>query len=167
MRSKEYFIEKLGLIKHPEGGWYKEVYRSGETVKAGHLPSRYSGDRCFGTSIYFLLDSDDFSAFHKIKSDEIWHFYSGSPLNIYYFDSSGKFNEVVLGDNPENNECMQFVIPGGCWFGAKVKDINSFSLAGCTVAPGFDFEDFELGKREKLISIYPDSKKIICELTRS
>lgn len=162
----EYYIKFLGLQKHPEGGWFKEVYRSKEEIAAEHLPGRYSGSRHHSTSIYFLLTSDSFSAFHRIRSDELWHFYEGSPVTVYMIDVVGKFSEITLGRNIEAGEVYQCVIPKGVWFGAKVNAVDSFCLVGCTVAPGFHFDDFELASRDKLTGEYPQHKVIIEELTR-
>ena len=166
MKTAEYYIKKLGLEKHPEGGWFKEVYRSDEEIAVEHLPERFSGSRHHSTSIYFMLTSDTFSAFHRIKSDELWHFYDGSPVKVYMIDSSGNYSEVILGRNIENGEALQCVIPHGVWFGAKVNSHDSFCLVGCTVAPGFHFDDFELGKREELLSIFPEHKETIKKLTK-
>lgn len=165
MKTAEYYIKKLGLQKHPEGGWFKEVYRSTEKIAGEHLPGRYSGSRHHSTSIYFLLTSDTFSAFHRIKSDELWHFYEGSPVTIYMIDDAGNYSEITLGGNIESGEVLQCVIPHGVWFGAKVKSADSFCLVGCTVAPGFHFDDFELGKRDELLKLFPQHKKIIEKLT--
>ena len=164
--AAEYYIKKLGLQKHPEGGWFKEVYRSSEEISGEHLPERFSGKRHHSTSIYFLLSSDTFSAFHRIKSDELWHFYEGSPVTIYMISGEGIYSEAVLGKKIENGEALQCVIPHGVWFGAKVNEPDSFCLVGCTVAPGFHFDDFELGSRIDLIEKYPEHNKIITLLTR-
>lgn len=162
----EYYIKKLGLEKHPEGGWFTEVYRSDEEIAGEHLPERYSGSRHHSTSIYFLLRSDTFSAFHRIKSDELWHFYEGSPVTIYMIDEKGNYSKVTLGRNIENGEVLQCVIPHGVWFGANVNSADSFCLVGCTVAPGFHFDDFELGEREEMLRMFPEHKEIIQMLTR-
>lgn len=167
MKNAEYYIKKLGLQKHPEGGWFKEIYRSDEKIKNEHLPERYSGSRHHSTSIYFLLTSDTFSAFHRIKSDELWHFYNGSPLTVYMIDEAGNYSEIILGSNLDAGEVYQCIIPKGVWFGAKVNAPDSFCLVGCTVAPGFHFDDFELGKREALISKFPESAELITLLTRN
>lgn len=166
MNNAEYWIEKLCLTKHPEGGWFKEVYRSSEEIKEEHLPERYSGGRNHSTSIYFLLTSDTFSAFHKIKSDELWHFYTGSAVTVYMIDENGTYSEVNLGSNHEACEVFQCVMPRGVWFGAKVNQADSFSLVGCTVAPGFHFDDFELAKRDEMVKQFPQHKEIIEKLTR-
>lgn len=164
--AAEYYIKKLGLEKHPEGGWFREVYRSSEEISGEHLPERFSGKRHHSTSIYFLLSSDTFSAFHRIKSDELWHFYEGSPVTIYMISGEGIYSEAVLGRNIENGEVLQCVIPHGVWFGAKVSEPDSFCLVGCTVAPGFHFDDFELGERTELLRKFPEQKELIHELTR-
>ena len=166
MITADYYIKKLGLQKHPEGGWFKEVYRSSEEISGEQLPERFSGKRHHSTSIYFLLSSDTFSAFHRIKSDELWHFYEGSPVTIYMISSEGIYSEITLGRDIESGEVLQCVIPHGVWFGAKVSSADSFCLVGCTVAPGFHVDDFELGKREKLLQMFPQHTKIVNELTR-
>jgi predicted cupin superfamily sugar epimerase len=165
-KSAKYWIKKLELTEHPEGGYFKEAYRDDEVIKNDHLPSRFKSDRNYSTAIYYLLDGNNFSAFHKIKSDEIWHFYAGSSLIIYLFDKDGNLKEFILGNNPEKDEHLMAVIPKESWFAAKVIDNNSFSLIGCTVAPGFHFDDFELGNRENLIRQYPEHSSLIIELTR-
>ena len=166
MKKAEYYINKLGLEKHPEGGWFKEVYRSAEEIVKEYLPERFSGSRHHSTSIYFLLTSDTFSAFHRIKSDELWHFYEGSSVTIYMIDDAGNFSEVSLGRDIENGELLQYAVPHGVWFGAKVNSADSFCLVGCTVAPGFHFDDFELGEMAELLKMYPQHKEIIEKLTR-
>ncbi|PIP77618.1 MAG: hypothetical protein COW85_08140 [Ignavibacteria bacterium CG22_combo_CG10-13_8_21_14_all_37_15] len=161
MMNARYWISKLNLIKHPEGGYYAEVYRSEEVMTLGALPDRYSGERNVSTSIYFLLDKVDVSHFHKLQSDEIWHFYYGSSLTIHLIDGAGNYSAQKLGRNLEVGEVLQFVIPRLTWFAAEVNDKKSFSLIGCTVAPGFDFADFELAKREELVLQFSALKKII------
>ncbi|MEJ2054580.1 MAG: cupin domain-containing protein [Calditrichaceae bacterium] len=161
-----YWIRKLNLQKHPEGGYFRESYRSSGIISAGHLPGKYNGDRNYSTSIYFLLTSDDFSAFHRLKSDEIWHFYYGSSLTLYRIDSEGMLFKTKMGSNLENAELFQAHIKAGQWFGAKVNEEESFTLVGCTVAPGFDFSDFELGSRKELIKLYPRHREVIELLTR-
>jgi uncharacterized protein len=165
MNTAEYWIEKLNLQKHPEGGYFSETYRNNESIKKEHLPERYNGDKCFSTLIYYLLKENDLSHFHRLKSDEIWHFYSGSPLIVHLIDENGNYKSVLLGSNIETGEMFQFVIPRNTWFGAEVKDKSSFSLIGCTVSPGFDFDDFELGKKRDLSDKYPRYINIINYLT--
>ncbi|NOX18686.1 MAG: cupin domain-containing protein [Chlorobi bacterium] len=170
--TSEDWRKKLGLTPHPEGGFYKEVYRSDETIKPDALPERYGGERNFSTSIYYLLNENDFSAFHRLKSDEIWHFYYGNPLILYIFyppSIDGKiFEQKLLGAEIENGTEPQILIPRGSIFAACVsgEDKNGYSLIGCTVAPGFDFADFEICKRKRMIEIYPEYKGLIKSLTR-
>ncbi len=165
-KTAKYWIEKLNLTKHPEGGYFKEIYRSDEIIKKQHLPLRFSGDRSFSTSIYYLLDKNDFSAFHKIKSDEQWHFYAGTSLSIFVISPSGDVETIVLGNDPDKGERLTAIIKKNYWFAAKPNDKNSYSLVGCTVAPGFDFNDFILGKREDLVKEFPQHSKIIVAMTR-
>lgn len=165
MKDSAYWIDKLQLEKHPEGGFYRETYRSGESLNENCLPDRFHGERSFSTAIYFLLRGDEISALHRIRSDEIWHFYTGSSLAIYRIDGSGDLSRIILGTDYDRGEVFQAVIRAGCWFGAAVKVQASFSLVGCTVAPGFDYSDFELGKREELIAVYPQHRSIIERLS--
>jgi uncharacterized protein len=162
MHTAEYWVNHLNLLAHPEGGFYKETYRSRE--KTNGFPDRFSGERNFSTAIYFLLRSQDRSLFHRIKSDELWHFHDGSALTIYVLDRNG-LTQKKLGSNPEKGESLQVVIPANCWFGAKVNTPDNFTLSGCTVAPGFDFQDFELAKRSELLKEFPEEKGIILTLT--
>lgn len=161
MLTKEYWIQKLGLSEHPEGGYFKEVYRSQELISKRCLPQRYTSYRPFSTSIYFLLTHERHSAFHRIKSDEIWHFYSGSPLSVYILHPTGKLFVKALGPDASDGQSFQFAIPRGCWFAAEVAERNGYTLCGCTVAPGFDFEDFELAEKEKLLQWYPNHRNLI------
>ena|SRR5882762_434996 len=165
MKPAEYWIDHLHLQPHPEGGFYRETYRSGETIPQTGLPARFPGPRSFSTAIYFLLRSQDRSLFHRIKSDELWHWHAGSTLSIYVLDRQG-VTVHQLGDNPEKEESLQLTIPANCWFGAKLNQENSYVLASCTVAPGFDFQDFELAVKEELIKQYPSHREVIDLLTR-
>ena len=166
MKNAQYWIDHLDLQKHPEGGFFKEVYRSDEIVPGAHLPERYQSDRCFSTAIYFLITAGDHSKFHKIKSDELWHFYEGDPLDLYLLnDTSGEVNRFRMGRDPENGQQMQLAIPKNRWFGAKLAVSRGYSLVGCTVAPGFDFADFEMAGRQELITTFPQHQKIINMLT--
>ncbi len=163
MNSLNALIDRLQLQPHPEGGYYRETYRS-----AGSINNQFSaqGDRSFSTAIYFLLTSSNFSAFHRIKSDEVWHYYTGSPLYVHVIDKAGRYHRHSVGINIEKGEVPQLVVKAGDWFGSSVVDENSYSLVGCTVAPGFDFRDFEMAKREKLLERYPEHAEIIRALTR-
>jgi uncharacterized protein len=164
MVPAEYWINHLQLAKHPEGGFYKETYRASEKIPAKSLPTRFSGDRNFSTSIYFLLRSQDRSMFHKIKSDELWHYHAGSGLTIYILDK-GELITRMLGPDLQKGESLHVVIPANVWFGAKVEQPNSYTLSGCTVAPGFDFADFELADQNQLLFQFPRQEEIIRKLT--
>lgn len=159
-------IEKLSLQPHPEGGYFNEVYRSADEIKAEGLPERYNSNRTAGTSIYYLLEGKDFSAFHKLKSDETWHFYLGSLVILHLISEEGKYSKIYLGNNILEGENLQFTIPHGTLFAAEVKDKTSYSLVGCAVSPGFDFEDFEMLDREKLLLNFPQHKEVIEKFTR-
>lgn len=165
LEKVKYYIDRLQLLPHPEGGYYKEVYRAGEMILAENLPGSYSGDRNISTSIYFLLKGRDFSAFHRLKSDELWHFYDGAALKISFIDDEGNFKEILLGKNLEAGEVFQTVIKKNFWFAAELVDQSSFALVGCTVSPGFDFQDFEMADCSDLITRFPvhsDKIKRLC-----
>ncbi|MFO7982431.1 MAG: cupin domain-containing protein [Desulfuromonadales bacterium] len=167
MKMPTDYIQALDLQPHPEGGWFRETYRAGEDISEQGLPSRYEGSRPMATGIYFLLTSDTFSALHRLKSDEQWHFYAGDPLTVHIFEPEGEYRIVRLGDDPDRNESFQAVVPAGCWFGATVDGgADAFALVGCTVAPGFDFEDFEMGRCDELVPRYPRHRALIERLTR-
>jgi predicted cupin superfamily sugar epimerase len=157
------WITRLGLIRHPEGGWYRETYRSRESIARAHLPARFDGDRAFSTAIYYLLESGDFSALHRIRQDEVWHSYDGSPLTLHLISPEGEYSTIALG---RESGTPQAVTPAGWLFAATVDDADSFSLAGCTVAPGFEFADFEMPSREELCRAYPRHRELIARLTR-
>ena len=150
---------------HPEGGYFKEVYRSNEKIAPEALPERYKSDRNFGTSIYYLLKSGESSKLHRLKSDEIWHFYYGSPIAIHIIHPNSDYQRIVLGSDIDKGEFLQYTIKAGCWFGAAPLDENSYSLVGCNVFPGFDFDDFEMGKRDELLDKFPEHSDIIHKLT--
>jgi len=165
MINVDYWINHLNLLPHPEGGYYKEMYRSSGMISSSSLPGGFDGDRHFSTAIYFLLRSEDRSVFHRIKSDELWHFYQGSTLLIYVLQEN-ELKILKLGSDLEKGESLQVMIPANCWFGAHVEQQNSFALCGCTVAPGFDFRDFEMADRKELLKKYPGFEKEIIRLTR-
>ena len=167
MFTPQQIIDKYQLQQHPEGGWYKESYKSEELIAHSALPKRFGGDRHFSTAIYFLLESGNFSAFHRIKSDECWHFYMGGPLIIYILDPNGQYKEVALGADLEKGEVFQYVVPANSWFASRPAQNSQYSFVGCTVSPGFDFEDFELTDAEPLIIQYPQYADLIRSLTRS
>lgn len=159
-------VQKFDLLPHPEGGFYKEVYRSQGVIAQSQLGHQFSGDRNYCTSIYFLLTSANFSGFHRIKQDEVWHFYQGSPLQIHVIHPNGNYELHRIGFDLAQNLTPQFVVPAGAWFASCVENKNDFSLVGCTVAPGFDFDDFELAKKNDLIAEFPQHANIITQLTK-
>lgn len=159
-------IQQYNLQPHPEGGWYKETYKSDEYISGSTLPERFGGSRVFSTAIYFLLEQGNFSAFHRIKSDECWHFYAGDPLVVYVMQLNGRLDIIHLGNDIEKGQVFQFVVPANCWFASRPAPGSTFCFVGCTVAPGFDFTDFELAKASSLTALFPQQKVIIEELCR-
>jgi len=159
------WIKYLQLTKHIEGGWYNEVYRSSLLLDKEKLPPAFPAQRNICTHIYFLLQKNGFSAFHRIHSDELWHFYDGDPLIVYEIDPTGKLIEHLLGNAIEKGESLFCVIKAGNWFASKVKDGGEYGLAGCTVSPGFDFEDFELANKKALSDVYPQHAELINTLS--
>jgi predicted cupin superfamily sugar epimerase len=166
MNDASEWIQALQLERHLAGGWIREVYRAQETIPRQSLPSRFSGDRSFSTAIYFLLRGTDFEALHRLKQDEIWHAYDGAALTIHMIDPAGSYSTVTLGRNVQAGEAPLAVIKAGWLFGATVNDPRSYALVGCTVAPGFDFADFEMPSRTELLEQYPQHRQIIEQLTR-
>jgi len=166
MNTVEQLIKQYSLQPHPEGGWYKETYKSKESIPSNALPGRFTGDRTFSTAIYFLLEAGNFSAFHRIKSDECWHFYTGDPLLVYVIFSSEKLEIIELGSGFSRGELFQYVVPANCWFASRPAPGSSFSFVGCTVSPGFEFDDFELANAGELSKIYPKHTNIINQLCR-
>ncbi len=161
-----FFINHLKLQPHPEGGYFKETYRADEIVAADSLPARFTGSRSFSTAIYYLLQQGDYSAFHRIKSDECWHFYAGDTLLIHIIENNGSYSCIQLGANIEAGETFQFVVPASTWFAAEPARESEFALAGCTVAPGFDFQDFEMTDKQSLSFQFPQHVSIIERLCR-
>jgi uncharacterized protein len=159
-------VKRLELKPHPEGGYYRETYRSSDTIPVTALASRYNGARSVSTSIYYMLDTNTFSAMHRVKSDEVYHFYSGDPLELLLLYPDGKTEVVIIGSDIAAGHYPQFVIPRDCWQGSRVRPGGSYSLIGATVAPGFDFADFEIGKRADLVAQYPAQSDLISALTR-
>lgn len=164
--SASALIQHLQLLPHPEGGYYKESYRSNESIAAAALPDRFTGDRSVCTAIYFLLEAGHFSALHRIASDECWHFYAGDPLWVHVIRPDGIWETIVLGNDPGAGQLFQFVVPAGCWFGSEPAPGSAFSLVGCTVAPGFDFADFEMANAASLIARFPQHEPMIRQLCR-
>lgn len=162
-KGAQYWIERLHLEPHPEGGYYRQTYKS--ELEIDRLPG-FGGPRAAATAIYFLLEGRHFSAFHSLRSDEMWHFYAGSPLVVYVIDPAGEYSSILLGCDPDAGQLFQAVVKAGCWFASHVADWKGWALVGCTVAPGFDFADFELARREELIAKYPQHREVIRKLTR-
>ncbi len=166
LKTPEFWVKHYEMLPHPEGGYYKEIYRSTETINSIGLPSQYCGDRCFATSIYFLLEKNDYSSFHKVLSDEIWNYHDGGTLILKYIDSEGEIITQKLGNNPDNDEKFQVIIPANHWFCAYPENHEIYTLSGCYVAPGFDFADFELAKKLDLLINYPQHAELIQKYTR-
>lgn len=164
MQRVHQIIQQYNLQPHPEGGWYTQTYKSNEQVAADALPNRFGANRAFSTAIYFLLERGNFSAFHRIKSDECWHFYAGDRLNIYIIDETGELQIISLGSDAD--ETFQYVVPANCWFASRPATGSEYCFVGCTVSPGFEFDDFELANRNELSAMYPQHKEIIRELCR-
>lgn len=148
-----------GLREHPEGGFFAETYRAGGAV------STPSGDRAFSTAICFLLKRGEVSRLHRLKSDEVWHFYAGGPLTVAEIAPDGAVRTTTLGRGLSSGHKFQHVVPAGTWFGAYPEPGSEFSFAGCTVAPGFDFADFELARRAELLERFPQAAGLIERLT--
>lgn len=162
--TADYWIEKLELQPHPEGGFYKEIHRSKVILERQALPSRFRGDRVASTSIYFLLKGNNFSAFHRIRSEEGWHYYAGNTsLTVHELKTNGIYTQHKLGADFENGEQFFSMIEAESWFATEPNDKSeeSYALVGCTVAPGFHFDDFELAEANSLRRIYKSHRELI------
>lgn len=164
--TAQQWMDVLHLVGHPEGGFYREVYRAGEGIARAHLPARFPSDRVFCTAIYYLLVGRDFSALHRIRQDEVWHHYDGASLTVHVIDGQGSYSALLLGKDAAAGERPIVVVPAGCLFGATVNDPASFALVGCTVAPGFEMDDFQLSDRQEVMDLYPQHRAVIERLTR-
>jgi predicted cupin superfamily sugar epimerase len=163
MANKDQLIKTFSLLPHPEGGYYKETYRSAEVIET---PStQFPHQRNYSTAIYFLIEKNNFSALHRIKSDEIWHFYDGDALEVIEIDLKGNLIRTQVGRDIQNGQTFQYTVKAGHWFGSRVLKGGKFSFVGCTVSPGFDFRDFEMAGREELCKQFPQHKTVIGELT--
>ena len=156
------WIERLALEPHPEGGWFREVYRSHERIVQDALPERFDGARAFSTAIYFLLQAGEVSRLHRIQQDELWHFYDGDPLRLHRIRPDGEHIEQVVGRTAD--AFPMAAVPAGDFFGAEVIG-EGYSLVGCTVAPGFDFADFEMPSRDELYQQFQQHGALIQRLT--
>lgn len=159
-------VRQLQLSPHPEGGYYKEVYRSHASIPATALPEIFGGSRQCSTSIYYLLEHGDYSGFHRIKSDELWHFYAGGALLVHCLHTKLGYTCLRLGGNLSAGEAFQQVVPAGTWFASEPAPQTDFALCGCTVAPGFDFQDFEMAERDRLLQQFPMQGELIHRLCR-
>ncbi len=164
--SKEELVQLLDLKPHPEGGFYKETYRSEYSIPNEALAGNHEGDRSYGTGIYFMLTSDTFSAFHRIEQDELWFFHQGASIELHMISPDGNHSKHLIGNDIANGEQPQLLVPATYWFAAKVINEGDFALVSCTVSPGFDFRDFVLPSREELTAEYPQHKEIIAQFTR-
>lgn len=160
------WIDRLQLNQHIEGGWYKETYRSSLLLDQSTLPAAFTDHRNACTHIYFLLEQGNFSAFHRIQSDELWHFYAGDGLIIYEIDQQGILKEHLLGNDPDKKQSLFTFIKAGNWFASKPAVGSTYALVGCTVSPGFDFNDFELADKKQLIQTFPQHAELIEPLCR-
>lgn len=158
-RPAQYWIDHLKLQPHPEGGFYKETYRSKESVPAGIVLRDSPGPRSFSTAIYFLLRAQDKSLFHRIKSDELWHYHAGDCLSIYILTKDGLITHA-LGKDIDEGQQLQVTVPANHWFGASL-DRGAYTLSSCTVSPGFDFQDFEMAQRSSLLNEFPEQETLI------
>jgi len=158
----EDLVKRLGLAPHPEGGFYRETWRSPATVQ-GHP----GGARAASTAIYFLLPAGTFSAFHRVSSDEVWHHYDGDPVDLHLLDAVAGSHEIVsLGRDIAGGQLPQHVVPAGVWQAAMPRG-ERFALCGCTVAPGFEFNDFEMPGRAELLARFPHHADVVTRLTRT
>jgi predicted cupin superfamily sugar epimerase len=167
MLTADELIALLDLKPLPlEGGYYRETYRSADVLPAAALPARYGTDKSAGTAIYYLLTSDTFSALHRLPTDEVYHFYLGDPVEMLQLWPDGSGRVVTLGQDVRAGQLLQAVVPRGVWQGSRLRAGGTFALLGTTMAPGFDFADFEAGERRKLVARYPDHAPLIQVLAK-
>lgn len=166
MRKADFWIDRLQLQEHPEGGYYRETYRSpGSCDFSGTSP--FSGSRSWATVIYYLLGTGERSRLHRICSDEHWFFHDGSPLTVHMFPENAEPSAFTLGLSYEDGHLLQGTVPAGCWFGATVENPaeTGYSLVSCVVAPGFEFRDLSFAQSEDLLRKFPKHRRIIEILT--
>ena len=157
----------LGLVPHPvEGGYFAETYRSADHIPASALPSHYGAPRAASTAIYYLLTPDTFSAMHRLASDEIFHFYLGDPVEMLHLHPGGTHQITVMGPDLEAGQRPQVLVPRDTWQGARLIPGGRYALLGTTVAPGFDYTDYETASRATLLATHPTAKPLILALTR-
>ncbi|WP_206998338.1 cupin domain-containing protein [Trinickia mobilis] len=178
--AKHHLIERFGLIPHPEGGHYRETHRDPARVARitgtsdGERSGATDASRCASTCIYYMLCDGAYSAWHRIRSDEVWHFYAGDPLDVHVLDAAGQLVTHRLGNALVRDDAVfQAVVPAGCWFAAQCPALADqadlagaagFALVGCTVAPGFEFSEFELADAEALAAAHPSHAELIRRL---
>jgi predicted cupin superfamily sugar epimerase len=168
MPTAEELIQHFQLQPHPkEGGYFRETYRAAESFSSGVLPSRYTGARSASTAIYYLLTPNTCSALHRLQTDEIFHFYLGDPVRMLQLHPDGSSNTTELGPDVFASQELQVVVPRGVWQGSLLEPGGAFALLGCTVAPGFDYIDYEGGERQTLLKQYPSAADLIRRLTPS
>ena len=165
--TSEELIVFLDLQPLPkEGGYYRETYRSADRCSLSSLPDRFPGGKSVSTCIYYLLTADDFSAFHRLPSDELYHFYLGDPVELMLLHPDGTVTTTILGQEIAQGELLQVLVPAGVWQALSLQSGGQYALMGCTVAPGFDFSDYEHGDWEQLLRQYPAQHAVIMRLTR-
>ena len=169
MPTAKEIIDALGLRPHPiEGGFFRETYRSAGAIPAAALPEGYRSatGRSFGTAIYYLLTPETFSELHRLPTEEVFHLYLGGPLRMLQLLPDGQGREVVIGADIRAGQQPQVVVPPGVWQGSRLEPGVAFALLGATMAPGFDYDDYQQGRRGDLMARYPEYAEMIRELTR-
>ncbi len=159
-------IHDLDLEPHPEGGYFKRQIYSEEFILKDALPERYGYSRHLYSSIYYLLGPGDFSAFHRLKSDEIWHFFEGDCLIVHFLNADGSYTQHKMGSNIAHGEVFQLLIPHGTWFAAQPDNVTGYTLIGCTVIPAFEYEDFEIGDFGDLSTLFPQHTELVRRFCR-
>ncbi len=157
----EHWIRELGLAPHPEGGWFRETFRSPERLPAAALPARFKGDRALSTSILYLLAAGQRSHFHRLHAEEVWSHHAGGAMHVHVLEAGTVRTQVVGGGRP------QAVVTHGKWFAAEVAPGEPFALVGCSVSPGFEYDDFELASRDALLLEYPAQRELVLRFTRT
>lgn len=159
------FINRFSMQPHPEGGYYTSTYQASLLIPQHSLPNSFKGNRPVSSAIFYLLEHGDFSSFHRIASDECWHFYAGDPLWIHTLATDGTYTRTTLG--PNEGMTFQYVVKAGTWFASEPATGSKFSFVGCTVSPGFHFDEFEMASADSLISKFPAQTSLITRLCRS
>ncbi|WP_252037083.1 MULTISPECIES: cupin domain-containing protein [Vibrio] len=159
----KYLVDKFNLKPHPEGGYFSENYRSEEILDCP--PERFSGKHVYKTSIYYLLEKENVSMFHRLKQDELWHHYTGCSVILHILDPNKGYQKLDLGCSLSHSDAAyQALVPKNVWFAAELKDKSKFSLVGCTTSPGFEFSDWELANKEELMNYFPEKIELISRI---